>query len=118
MSRLSVGGLNFQAVSAVINGMMHFSIGQDDLSMPIPVYPEEIKVLHVIMTQLSLREGLKRFGERGKKGALNEMQQLHDMTTFFPKDPKSLTAEECRRALSSLIFLKEKRSGEARNAIE
>ena len=83
VSRLSVGGLHFQAVSAVINGLMHFSIGQDDLSMPIPVYPDEIKVLHVIMMQLSLREGLKRFGEWGKKGALNEMQQLHDMTTFF-----------------------------------
>jgi hypothetical protein len=66
------------------------------------------------MAQLSLKEGLKRFGQRGKQGALKEMRQLHDMKTFFPRDPKTLTREERRKALSSLIFLKEKESGEVK----
>eukprot|EP00804_Cyclotella_cryptica_P002489 CCRYP_018085-RG/>CCRYP_018085-RG protein AED:0.29 eAED:0.29 QI:0/-1/0/1/-1/1/1/0/626 len=66
------------------------------------------------MVQLSLREGLQRFGQRGKEGALKEMRQLHDMKTFFPRDPKTLTREERKRALSSLIFLKEKESGEVK----
>jgi hypothetical protein len=91
---------------------MHFSVATTDLVTPIPVYQEEIKVLAVLMTQLSLREGLKRFGEKGKQGALKEMRQLHDMRTFFPRDPKKLTREEKRKALSSLIFLKEKDTGE------
>jgi hypothetical protein len=47
----------------------------NNLNLPIPVYEDEMKVLGVIMTQLSLREGLKRFGERGKQGALKEMRQ-------------------------------------------
>ena len=66
------------------------------------------------MTQLSLREGLKHFGERGKQGALQEMKLLHDMRTFIPRDPKTLTLEEKRKALSSLIFLKEKSTGEVK----
>jgi predicted protein tyrosine phosphatase len=41
---------------------------------------------------------------------MKEMQQLHDMDTFFPRDPKSLTREERIKALSSLIFLKEKQT--------
>lgn len=93
---------------------MHFTIGAANLNLPIPVYEDEMKVLGVIMTQLSLREGLKRFGERGKQGALKEMRQLHDMHTFFPRAPKSLTREEKRNALSSLIFLKEKDTGEVK----
>eukprot|EP00804_Cyclotella_cryptica_P024335 CCRYP_015328-RA/>CCRYP_015328-RA protein AED:0.38 eAED:0.07 QI:0/0/0/0.66/0.5/0.33/3/0/529 len=36
------------------------------------------------------------------------------MRTFFPRDPKTLTREERRKALSSLIFLKEKESGEVK----
>eukprot|EP00804_Cyclotella_cryptica_P017574 CCRYP_006738-RC/>CCRYP_006738-RC protein AED:0.40 eAED:0.33 QI:0/-1/0/1/-1/1/1/0/582 len=42
------------------------------------------------------------------------MQQLHDMKTFFPRDPKTLTRDERRKALSSLIFLKEKDTGEVK----
>ena len=93
---------------------MHFAVAATDLTTPIPVYQNEIKILGTIMTQLSLREGLKRFGDRGKQGALKEMEQLHDMRTFFPRDPKTLTLEEKRKALSSLIFLKEKDTGEVK----
>ena len=49
---------------------MHFAVGATDLVTPIPVYSDEVKVHGVIMTQLSLKEGLKRFGEDGKQGAL------------------------------------------------
>ena len=107
-SHISVGGMHFTV------SQMHFSVAATDLVTPIPVLQSEIKVLAVIMTQLSLKEGLKRFGTRGKQGALKEMKQLHDMRTFFPRDPRTLTREERRRALSSLIFLKEKDTGEVK----
>ena len=93
---------------------MHFAVAAEDLVTPIPVPQGEIKVLGAIMTQLSLRERLKRFGERGKQGVLKEMKQLHDMCTFIPRDPKTLTLEERSKALSSLIFLKEKDTGEVK----
>ncbi|KAL7503775.1 hypothetical protein ACHAXN_001516 [Cyclotella atomus] len=66
----------------------------------------------VLLMQMSLKQGLKVFGKKGEAGAMKEMQQLHDMETFSPWDPKSLTREERIRALSSLIFLKEKSNGE------
>ena len=50
-------------------GEIHFTVGATDLMTPIPVYQYKIKVLGVIMTQLSLREGLKRFRDRGKQEA-------------------------------------------------
>lgn len=40
-----------------------------------------------------------------------ELKQLHDMQTFFPVDAKTLTKEQRKRALASLMFLKEKRDG-------
>lgn len=64
-------------------------------------------MLGVIMTQLSLWDGLKRFKDRGKQVALTEMKQLHDMCPLFPWDPKTLTREERWKTLSSLILLKE-----------
>jgi len=42
------------------------------------------------------------------------MKQLHDMHTFIPRDPKSLTLEECKKALSSLIFLMEKETNKVK----
>ena len=93
---------------------MHFIVRVTDLVTPIPVQRDELGVLGVIMMQLSLKEGLKRFGKRGKIAAIKEMQQLHDMHTFFLHDPKTLTKEERRKALTSLIFLKEKNLGRLR----
>jgi len=79
---------------------------------PILLHEDEHEAFAIIMTQLSLRQGLKVFGERGEAAALKEVMQLHDMSCFFQRDPKSLTREERVKALSSLIFLKEKRSKE------
>ena len=59
----------------------------------------------------SLNKGLKKFGERGYEAALNEMKQLHERGVFAPRDIKTLTQQERRRAMESLIFLAEKRDG-------
>lgn len=45
------------------------------------------------------------------------MIQLHDMHTFFPRDPRSLTKEEKQKVLSSLNFLKEKDTGEVKGKV-
>ena len=79
---------------------------------PIMLAEDEIRVFGSIMMQFSLKEGLRRFGEQGEMSAIKEMKQLHDLHAFYPRDPDSLTREERVTALSSLIFLKEKSSGE------
>ena len=64
------------------------------------------------METYSLMRGLKKFGEKGKQAALREIQQLHDRVCFEPIKLESLTQTEKKRALESLIFLVEKKSGE------
>lgn len=75
---ISVVGLQFTV------GQMHFTVASNDLTTPVLVFEDELPVLRAIMTQLSLREGFRRFGVSGKKGVLKEKKQLHDMNTFFP----------------------------------
>ena len=58
-----------------------------------------------------LKKGLEQFGKEGQKAVTKELQQLHDMVTYLPQDPKKLTRQDKQRALQSLIFLTRKRCG-------
>jgi len=65
-----------------------------------------------IMAQhFSLNAGLKKFGVPGEKATTKELTQLHDMVTFIPRDPAKLNRADMLKALSSLMFLIEKRDG-------
>jgi len=64
--------------------------------------------------QYGLKAGLKRFGSRGDTAVTKELSQLHTMNCFRPCDPHSLTRDDRRNALSSLMFLTEKRTGEVK----
>jgi hypothetical protein len=69
-----------------------------------------------IMMQLSLKAGLKKWGKKGEESAMKEMTQMHDLQAFFPRgDPTTMTQEQHRNALSSLIFLKEKANGDIKS---
>ena len=67
--------------------------------------------LGIIMTQMSLKEGLRQNGKRAASVAQKEIKQQHDMETFFLRDTSSLSKEERSGALSFLIFMMEKRDG-------
>src|SRR5210317_575036 len=64
-----------------------------------------------LMQQVSLREGLIRFGEKGNMAALAEMEQLHMRDAFKPVLPSNLTPEKKKEVLESIILLKQKRDG-------
>ena len=51
-----------------------------------PIVLEEGKeaVLGCIMLQLSLKQGLKKWGKQGEESAMKEMHQMHDLNAFFP----------------------------------
>ena len=76
---------------------------------PILVQESEAGLFGAILTQPSLKQGLKTWGKRAGESATKKMQQMHDMDAFFPRDVKSLSREEKRKALRTLIILKEKR---------
>jgi hypothetical protein len=65
-------------------------------------------VVASIMTQLSLKAGLKEWGETAHLAAHSEMKQLHFRNTFKLKHWHELTHAQRQMALESHMFLKEK----------
>lgn len=74
-------------------------------------YQAEPDVVAMVMTQLSLKAGLKAWGDKAHTAAHNEMKQLHLRNTFKPWHWKDLTYEQQQMILESHMFLKEKRDG-------
>jgi hypothetical protein len=61
--------------------------------------------------QYILQKGMKKFGERGKQAASDELDQLHKRNCFNPVDVSTMTSSEKKKAMESLLFLTEKRDG-------
>ena len=68
-------------------------------------------VVTAIMTQLSLKAGLKAWGKPAREAAKNEMKQLHVRNTFKSLHWKQLNATQKKTVLESYMFLKEKKDG-------
>ena len=66
---------------------------------------------HTVLTQHSIKKGLKVFGEKGAEAVVTEMTQLHDRSVIEPKMSHMLTKEEKQKSLNYLMFLKQKRCG-------
>jgi hypothetical protein len=75
---------------------------------------DELKVWGYVMTQYNLKPGLRKFGQRGQMAAVKELLQLHIMDTWTPLQAEKLSREQRMQALSSLLFLKEKRTGDVK----
>ena len=74
-------------------------------------YQAEPDVVASIMTQLSLKSGLRAWGEKYYTAVQSEMKQLHFRNTFKPKHWRELTHTQRHTVLESHMFLKEKRDG-------
>jgi hypothetical protein len=59
----------------------------------------------------SPKKGLQKFGDKGRNAAFDEIKQLHDRGVFRPVKINTLSQQEKKRAMDSLIFLAEKRDG-------
>jgi hypothetical protein len=88
----------------VLNPDAHMFV-QDDF------YQVEPDVVAAIMTQLSLKAGLKEWGKKRFKEAHSEMKQLHFRKTFKPKHWRELSKAQRQTVLESHMFLKLKRDG-------
>jgi hypothetical protein len=72
---------------------------------------DEFNIWAYVMTQYSLKPGLRKFGARGATAAMDKLTQLHIMDTWTAMDPCKISREERMKALSSLLFLKENQTG-------
>ena len=64
-----------------------------------------------IMVQYSLKKGLKKYPKKGSEVIIKEMIQLHNRGVMEPLVYGSLTSEQKREFLISLMFLTEKEDG-------
>ena len=64
--------------------------------------------------QYNLKQGLKRFGERGKKAARKELDQLHQRVCFTPVDISTMSQAEKEKVVDAIMLLTEKRNGEVK----
>ncbi len=98
-----------QRQALICDGCAFFS--SDDLSKakPIPKEDWEEFALGVTLVHYSMNAGIKKFKAKGEAGVTKELTQMHDMNVFRPIEVESLTYNEKKKALLSLMFLKEKR---------
>jgi hypothetical protein len=88
----------------VLNPDAHMFVQED-------FYQAEPDVVASIMTQLSLKVGLKTWGDKALSAVKSEMKQLHFRDTFKPMHWKELSPIQRQMVLESHMFLKEKRDG-------
>ncbi len=71
-------------------GVANINLSGKLQSQPILINEEtNIHVLGVVMAQqLSLKAGLQKFGDRGKKAVTKELTQLHEKIAYVTVDPK------------------------------
>jgi hypothetical protein len=72
------------------------------------MYRCEPDVVAAIMTQLSLKAGLKAWGKEARTAVHKEMQQLHFRDTFKPMHWYELTHTQKQSILESHMFLKKR----------
>ena len=61
--------------------------------------------------QVSVTEGIKRYGEKSVAAILSKFTQLNDKNIFKPCNPKELSVHEKREARNLITMIKQKRDG-------
>jgi hypothetical protein len=72
-------------------------------------YQDEPDIVAAIMTQLSIKAGLKEWVGQAFTSARSDMKQLHLRNTFKPKHWRELSRVQRQTVLESHLFLKQKR---------
>jgi hypothetical protein len=65
----------------------------------------------IVMTQYNLKQGILKFGDKGKQAMMTELQQLYGREVMQAVSKSGLTYDERRGALRYIMFLKEKQCG-------
>jgi hypothetical protein len=98
-----------QRRATIRDGLMLFSADNLSNAKPVPEEDREEHALGIALVHFSMGAGINMFKEKGEAGVTKELTQMHDMDMFRPVARDLLTKEERTKALSLLMFLKEKR---------
>ena len=67
------------------------------------------KVLEQGLMQYMLQKAIKKFGKKGFNAGMEEFEHLHKRSMFSPLSAEELSSKDKKKALESLMFIKEKR---------
>ncbi len=95
--------------ATICNNLMFFLVEDPSNAKPVTEEDREEWALGIALAHYSIGVGIKKFRERGKARVTKELPQMHDMNVFQPVARELLSKEERAKALTSLMFLKEKR---------
>ena len=70
------------------------------------------QVLNKVFQQMSLKAGIKKYGERAIDGMTKELRQMHMRDSFISRKKSELTLSEWRSRCEAVNLIKEKKSGE------
>jgi hypothetical protein len=70
-----------------------------------------VDIVGMVMSQVLLKATLKKWGNEAEESVGKEMKQIHWQKSFKLMHWKSLTAEQCKKVLESLIFVQRKHDG-------
>ena len=71
-------------------------------------------IVHHALNHYSVKADIKKFVNVRATTVSDELLQLHTNDAFTPVDAKTLSREQKKRALRSLMFLKKKRDGKTK----
>ncbi len=75
---------------------------------------DEVEDEEMATEQMSMKRGIKEFGQLGVDAVAAELKMLHDRVAVKPMKPKELNAEQRRDALAYHMYLKRKRNGKVK----
>ena len=80
----------------------------------LPLRQLQKLAVDVIFTQLSVKRGLKKHGEKAVGAVVTEFEKFMEYEAIGAADPDKMTFQEKKKALDAHTFLKEKRCGRLR----
>ena len=98
-----------QRRATICDGVCFFSAEDLSDAKPVPEGDRDEYALGVALITYGIGPGIKKFQERGEAGVTKELTQMHDMDVIRPIMKDDLTRDMRKKALASLMFLKEKR---------
>ena len=98
----------YSTAATILNPNLTFATIHPDTHMFLNYGADWYQVLHCSMTELSMKAGMRRWGDKGQNSVSKELSQLHMRDTFDPINPKTLNKQEYDQVLESHLFFKEK----------
>ena len=72
------------------------------------------QMFNFLTEQMSVKAGLKEFGEQGTASIMKELEQLLYWKVIMGHEASSLSSSQCKATLQYLMFLKEKQCGKVK----